>query len=209
MVQDESCRNRRANSPDSLAAFSPLRFPVWGPARIGKEFRPSAGFSPPEPSLLIDGKIDVSAHAWCTGLLDGWFCSRSLYDVRTVTLPVASRLETPPPGSTWWGVAYVDPQKTALIASVATEAPELRLYRPGRTVAELISIPTLLQLTDDPTIIRFHILILVSGAVFTIAAYIAKHLYDIASRSRRTGGIKDEGSNGSNISKEANKKEPA
>jgi len=179
MVEDESCRQPNGNSHDTFAAFSPMRFPVWGPAQIGKEFRPSAGFSPPEPGLLIDGKINVSAHAWCIGLLDGWFCSPSLYVVRTVTLPVASRLETPK--ATWWGVAYVDPQKTALVAAVATEAPVLNLYRPGRTAAEPILIPTLFQLTDDPTIFRFHITLLVLVAILALAGYLARHLHDMRS----------------------------
>ncbi len=94
-----------------------------------------------------------------------------------MTLPVASRLELPTT-TTWWGVAYVELGKTALIAAVATEAPELKLYRPGRTEAELIFIPTLFQLTDDPTIIRVHILISVLAAGVGIAAWIAKHLHD-------------------------------
>ena len=75
MEQDSSCQK-----PDGEAQA--MRLPIWGNAQIGREFRPAAGAGPPEPSLLIDGKLDVSAHA---------FLTRSLYDVRTVTLPVGSK----------------------------------------------------------------------------------------------------------------------
>jgi len=187
MAQDESCLEPRADLPGLRAEFSPMRFPIWGPAQIGKEFRPSAGFGPPEPSLLIDGKIDVSAHAWCASWLTRGFCSRSPYEVRTLTLPVASRLETPT-RATWWGVAYVDRGKTALIAAVTTEAPELNLYRPGRPEAELISIPTLVQLTEDPTIIRVHLLILVVVAVAGTAAWLVDRI--LGDRSEGSGAHK-------------------
>ncbi len=56
MAQDASCLKPRADLSEPRAEFSPMRFPIWGPAQIGKEFRPSAGFSPPEPSLLITEK---------------------------------------------------------------------------------------------------------------------------------------------------------
>jgi hypothetical protein len=163
MEQDSSCLELDAETPA-------MRFPIWGKAQIGREFQPAAGVGPPEPSLLIDGKLDVSAHA---------FWTRSLYDVRTVTLPVGSRLETIDSGAIWWGVAYIDPLKTALIAAMATEAPVLALYRPYRTESDIISVSTLTQLTDDPTIIRIHILLLVFAAVVTAAEWLAKHWHDI------------------------------
>jgi hypothetical protein len=162
MEQDSSCLEPDAKTPA-------LRLPIWGQAQIGQEFRPAAGAGPPEPSLLIDGKLDVSAHA---------FLTRSLYEVRTVTLPVASRLETSDGKAIWWGVAYVDPLRTALIAAVATEAPVLALYRPYRTEADIISVSTLTQLTDDPTLVRIHILLLVLAVLVAIAEWAAKHWYD-------------------------------
>jgi hypothetical protein len=162
MEQDHSCLKRDEGVPA-------MRLPVWGQVRIGREFQPAAGAAPPEPSLLIDGKLDVSAHAVWT---------RSLYEVRTVTLPVAARLQSSDGKAIWWGVAYVDPQKTALIAALATEAPMLALYRPYRTGAEIISVSTLTQLTDDPTVIRFHIIILVVALLVATAEWAAKHWHD-------------------------------
>jgi hypothetical protein len=162
MEQDGSCLEPQAERPA-------MRLPIWGQAQIGREFRPAAGAGPPEPSLLIDGKLDVSAHALWT---------QSLYEVRTVTLPVASRLETSNGKEIWWGVAYVDSMKTAMVAAVATEAPVLALYRPSRTKADFISVSTLTQLTDDPTIIRIHILLLVLAALAAIAEWVAKHFHD-------------------------------
>jgi hypothetical protein len=162
MEQDGSCLEPHAERPA-------MRLPIWGQAQIGREFRPAAGAGPPEPSLLIDGKLDVSAHALWT---------QSLYEVRTVTLPVASRLETFDGKAIWWGVAYVDSIKTALIAAVATEAPVLALYRPSRTEADLISVSWLTQLTDDPTIIHIQIVLLVLAALAAIAEWAAKHWHD-------------------------------
>jgi hypothetical protein len=162
MRQDRACFKPDAGGPA-------MRLPIWGSVQVGREFQPAAGPGPAEPSMLIGGKLQVSAHAVFT---------RSLYDVRSITLPVASRLESSDRGAIWWGMAYVDPQKSALIAALATEAPVLSLYRPSQSKAEIISVTTLTQLTDDPNLILIYIVMLALGFLVTIAEWWAKHWYE-------------------------------
>lgn len=179
MQQDRACLNI---GPE--AGFPAVRLPIWGRAQIGREFRPAASVSSPEPSLLIDGKLVVSAHrAFAT-----WLFDTSLYEVRSVTLPVASRLEALRPDESgrdaiWWGIASIDPDKTALIVNVATEAPRLALYRPYRTEADIISVSWLTQLTDDPSIIRVQIWLLGVAALAAVAEWAGKHMFDWFDRS--------------------------
>ncbi len=171
LQEDDTCPR------DELGARA-IRLPIWGHAQIGHEFRPAAGTGRPEPSLLIDGKLDVSAHA---------FLTHSLYQVRSVTLPVASRLETGGDGGAiWWGIASIDPDKVALVVDVATVAPELALYRPYsyRTKPDIISVSALTQLTDDPTLIRIHIVLAILAALALVSGWIGKHSHDIAERKR-------------------------
>ena len=58
------------------------------------------------------------------------------------------------------------------------KAPVLALYRPYRTEADIISLSTLTQLTDDPTLIRIHILLLVFAVLVAAAEWFAKHRHD-------------------------------
>jgi hypothetical protein len=168
MQQDEACeREIGATDRDH---WQPARLPIWGEAEIGRDFQPASGADGSAPSVLIDGKLDISSHAIVT---------HSLYEVTSLTLPVGARLQTAPPGGAlWWGVVYTDPEKTALVASLATEASSLALFRPNQTGPDYLSASTLAQLMEDPTVIRFHILLLVLAALAAIAEWLAKHRHD-------------------------------
>ncbi len=158
------------------------RLPIWGRARIGREFVPATGTEAIEPSLLIDGKIDVSGHAV---LLD------TLFPVRNVILPVGSRLEIAPPASgqrgdeaIWWGAASVDPDKPALTLNIASEAQVLKIYRPYRTDPETVTVSVMNQLSDDPVLSRIAFMILALQTFAALAAFLAKHAHDRARQNK-------------------------
>jgi hypothetical protein len=167
---------------DTDAKHPVVRLPIWGYARIGREFKPARG-AEPDPGLLIDGKLDVSAHAVWTG---------ALYEVRSVTLPVASRLQAARAGQRdsdakpiWWGLASVDSLKTGLLVNVATVAPRLELYRPNQTDAEVISVTSLVQLTDDPVLLRLQILVAVLFWLIGRSSELGNWLAELIERWKR------------------------
>ena len=117
-----------------------------------------------------------------------------LYTVTTIRIPVGGRLETydEPTGGAgagaahahratgiWWGVAYVDSLRTGLVVELGTEAPQVALYRPNRTVADVIQASGLTQLTDDPGIARLHIFLLVLVGIALFAEWLGRFLHEL------------------------------
>ena len=161
-----------------------LQFPIWGDASVGLEFRPPNSAEAPPPSVLIDGTIQVAARSAMRDVL---------YTVASISIPTGARLQayagpergpaagpqTPgrpaAPSAIWWGTAYVDPQRTALVVALATEAPDIALYRPNQTDADHIGASSLVQLTGDPDIVRMHILALVFVALIGLCDWIGRH----------------------------------
>ena len=170
---DPSCKRSEA-----------MQFPVWGDVSVGLEFRPPNSADTPEPSMLIDGTIQVAARS---------AFQDALYEVSSISVPTGARLQaydsrafssrpnakSPTIGSVapavWWGIAYVDPQRTALVTELATETPNIALYRPNRSVADRIGASDLTQLTTDPDIVRVHVLALVFMALVFSCDWAARH----------------------------------
>ena len=170
---DSSCKRSEA-----------MQFPIWGDVSVGLEFRPPNSADTPEPSMLIDGTIQVAARS---------AFQDALYEVRSISVPTGARLQaydsravssrpnakSPTIGSVapavWWAIAYVDPQRTALVTELATETPNIALYRPNRSVADRIGASDLTQLTTDPDIVRVHILALVFMALVFSCDWAGRH----------------------------------
>lgn len=164
MQQDPKC--------PGYAMFKSAPLPIWGDAQIGEEFHPAVAGDLPEPTMLLDGKVEAFAHA---------FRSNLLYNVSALSLPVASRLSTANSADNraiWWGVASADHGATALTVHVSTEAPRLALYRPYQTNVDIISLSTTTQLFNDPTIRFMHACMAVLIAGVLVSEWMAKHLHD-------------------------------
>ena len=174
MAGDAACRH-----PETA------QFPIWGNVAVGLELRPQAGADRPEPGLLIDGKIDVAARSRFSG---------TLYAVTTMQVPVGARLQTDDgsddaelsagtrsqaKSGIWWGIAYVDSYRTGLVVELGTEAPKIALYRPNQTRADVIEASGLTQLTEDPDIVRFHILLLILIGLGVFSEWLGKFLHEL------------------------------
>jgi hypothetical protein len=154
---------------DSAHTPPELNLPVWGLVVIGVEYRGANGPAPPLHQFLLEGKLTLSADAVAVP----WMHMRpTLYKVAELNLPVGSRLEdclTPSCEESWratatrrevnwWGTVSVDASQSALRVDLATDAPRLALYRPGRyrDDPEVIEATILTQAFDDPNLIKIY-----------------------------------------------------
>jgi hypothetical protein len=164
--------------------------PIWGKARIGSEFA-GAETAVPEPRVLLDGKLTLSARA-VTLFSPNPFMQPTLSQVTELDLPVASRLEAfpsapleeHPKGSdenrtqvNWWGIAYIHDERPALSIVVATDVPKLALYRPNRREPDVIEATTLARIWDDPNLIKVYKLLAVIVGSFAVCGWVVRALY--------------------------------
>jgi hypothetical protein len=131
---------------------APATWPIWGEASLGSEFKASTRFGERKPSFILHGDVKIEARSL-------W--PNTTYPVDPVTLPVGGRLETAQerpgdPPTQWWGLAYVDPQKPALVVAAGTEARVLRIYRPLTSVPDIIELSFFNRFFDDPALKPIH-----------------------------------------------------
>jgi hypothetical protein len=142
--------------PATCLTGAPTELPVWGQLSVGQEFRPIAHSGPRDPTMLLSGALRVMAR---TALF-----SPRLYHIEDMVLPVGSRLEAKHEAGrneswNWWGAAYIDPNRPALVLEVATDARSLVVYRPNRSDADVIEVSALEQLFSDPNIVWLQIVV--------------------------------------------------
>jgi len=151
-------------SEKDCGRIPPTEWPIWGDISLGREFQPAKGPGERAPSFMIHGEIKVEARS-------AWF--DTTYRVDPVTLPVGGRLESArvrpiDPPSLWWGLAYVDPQKPALVVAAGTEARTLRIFRPLTREPEVVELTFFTQFFDDPAWRLLHVFTLTCGFLWFI-----------------------------------------
>jgi hypothetical protein len=189
---DERCGGDSSgySSPNSDASSMLPALPIWGKVSLGSEFT-GISSSNPQPRLLLEGKIDVSARSieFLPSILN---LRSTLYPITSLDLPVASRLETFPEIrnqlpthnrnaenkssmiANWWGIAYIEQGKPAIRVEIATDTQKLALYRPNRHEADVIEVTILNQVFEDPNLIKLYKIFVVLFGVSVISKWASK-----------------------------------
>jgi hypothetical protein len=140
----------------------PKRLPVWGPAEFGEEVRPANVFGIIVPGSLIEGTIEVFAHA--QDRLLGLSFPSVVYSVTTFNVPPGSVLTTPDGVSdetTWTGFVRL-PQEgfgVEVQASSNTRAVTIRSTRAfsdSASSSRRIDLGQFAQVLNDPNIIQLQ-----------------------------------------------------
>lgn len=157
------------------------RFAIWGNLEIGHELRPATTADSPEPMFMLDGTIKVSAHAIYTG---------ALYEAESIVLPAGARLRSSKPGeheakAIWWGIVTASPFREALEVNAATESPELFLYRPNQSDAEVVEVWGWGLIDSDPNVRLVQIIFSVFS--FLIGQELLRWLLPFGKRRRAAG----------------------
>lgn len=178
------------------------QLPIWGQVSIGVEFQPIAHGGEREPTMLLNGHLLVMARSVMDALLSnphlsektrnflGRFFAPKLYPVADLTLPVGSRLEEGKrqqvgEPSNWWGTAYVDRQRPALVVEVASDARQLAVYRPNTSDVDYIRISGFEQLFSDPNLVWVQIVLGSMLLLGQLAGFLASWIYNKAHRKPR------------------------
>lgn len=148
---------------------APHRLPIRGDLRIGVEMRPAAR-GRVTPGLLLEGKLRVQVRALHT--LHVGRQPSTLYSGPEIELAAGARVQADAGRrpQTWFGTALVPDDAASLRVLASTEAPNLLVFRPGRTDPDVIRITALTQVFEDPNVVRLQMLVL--GVIAIIALFV-------------------------------------
>jgi hypothetical protein len=149
----------------------PTRLPVWGAIDVGDNLRAIGRSGIDNRSfVLLSGKLNVYARS-----VRGLWLPQSLYFVRSVELPVGSRITTGPLDSNRsepaWGLLSID-RKDGFELSLSTQTHDLTVYVPGSDAEpDRIDVTDFVQIFEDPSLVAIQIMIAVFMGVLTFSSF--------------------------------------
>ena len=175
---EKDAKPDRLDCPDG----EPLvRLPIYGAVSIGEEQKAPVLPGPLDPGLLHSGSLEVSARA----IVLGGLMRPTTYPVGTISIPVGARLEAKASSDTaaafWWGLVGVRKDQPGLHVVTATEAPAFSIYHPGISEPVDVEVGVLVQIFNDPNLMRLQVVI----AVFLLVFNLAISVFGIAPWGRR------------------------
>jgi hypothetical protein len=148
------------------------RLPVYGNGDLGSETSPTGQSSDKNLGTLIEGTVDVLAHAVKLNNEAGAIAPSNVYSTNSqIILPPGSRLvEFTPEGSVkhpWVGFAVIGDSSIEL--HVTSDARQLAIIRPGReSKPEILSVGLLSQVANDPMLASVQIVGALLFSVFQL-----------------------------------------
>jgi hypothetical protein len=156
---------------DDCDGDAPKRLPIWGPAKFGEEVKPAGASGEIVPGMLLNGTIEVYAHAH--ERLIGIPFPASVYSVVTFDLPPGSVLSSGPleasqDEGTWTGVAIVSSDGTGFDVEATSNTSSVMLTSSrtfGKSKTSLaIDLGHYAQFMNDPNILWIQLL----GGAFVV-----------------------------------------
>jgi hypothetical protein len=149
---------------DDCDGDAPKRLPIWGPTEFGEELKPAGPAGEIAPGMLINGTIEVYAHA--QERLIGISFPASVYSVMTFDLPPGSVLRSGIPSEdegTWTGAAIVSAHGTGFDVEATSNTPSVvlrssRTFGMSKTASRRIDLGHYAQFMKDPNILWIQLL---------------------------------------------------
>jgi hypothetical protein len=170
------------------AGALPTRLPVWGAIDVGDNLRAIGRDGVDNRSfVLLSGNLNVYArsvsHFW-------WFSlPRSLYFIRSVELPVGTRITTGPLDSSRsepaWGLLSID-REDGFKLSLSTQTSNLTVFVPGSSVdPDSIDVTGFVQVFEDPNLVAIQIYLAVILGVLGFASSMIQIFSSLKDGERR------------------------
>jgi hypothetical protein len=167
---DDDDDDKKDDKKKGCEGSSMQRLPIYGITDVGTEIRPTGAGEEPSSGVMIEGTLDIFAHAIEFGPWKEEAPRIYPANVLTITLPPGSRITeyAPKDGARqpWTGFARANADE-ALEVKLTTPAMKLALIRPGVGMTpEVLSIGLFTQLANDPVLTSAQIFAALLFAAF-------------------------------------------